>query len=95
MISLSDSFATVVPIGNSLSASSRGRGCARFEIAAWGRGLLGMWSLWIMDEKAHKWSQDEGEFDAVLFLSRNGTQGEAGVGLKPLSVPKFRMLLFA
>ena len=44
-----------------------------------------------------KWSQDEGEFDAVnvMFLSRNGTQGEAGVGLKPLSVPKFRMLLFA
>ena len=36
-----------------------------------------------------------GEFDAVMFLSRNGTQGEAGVGLKPLSVPKFRMLLFA
>ena len=71
MISLSDSFATVVPIGNSLSASSRGRGCARFR---------------------------EGEFDAVdavMFLSRNGTQGEAGVGLKPLSVPKFRMLLFA
>ena len=30
-----------------------------------------------------------------FFLSRNGTQGEAGVGLKPLSVPKFRMLLFA
>ena len=54
-----------------------------------------MWSLWIMDEKAHKWSQDEGEFDAVMFLSRNGTQGEAGVGLKPSSVPKFRMLLFA
>ena len=26
-------------------------------------------------------------FDAVMFLSRNGTQGEAGVGLKPLSVP--------
>ena len=23
-------------------------------------------------------------FDAVMFLSRNGTQGEAGVGLKPL-----------
>ena len=37
---------------------------------------------------------DEGEFDAVMFLSRNGTQGEAGVGLKPLSVPRFRMLLF-
>ena len=54
-----------------------------------------MWSLWIMDEKAHEWSQDEGEFDAVMFLSRNGTQGEAGVGLKPLSMPKFRMLLFA
>ena len=54
-----------------------------------------MWSLWIMDEKAQKWSQDEGDFDAVMFLSRNGTQGEAGVGLKPLSVPKFRMLLFA
>ena len=53
-----------------------------------------MWSLWIMDEKAQKWSQDEGEFDAVMFLSRNGTQGEAGVGLKPLSVPRFRMLLF-
>ena len=35
------------------------------------------------------------EFDAVMFLSRNGTQGEAEVGLKPLSVPKFRMLLFA
>ena len=34
-------------------------------------------------------------FDAVMFLSRNGTQGEAGIGLKPLSVPKFRMLLFA
>ena len=67
MISLSDSFATVVPIGNSLSASSRERGCARFR---------------------------EG-FDAVMFLSTNGTQGEAGVGLKPLSVPKFRMLLFA
>ena len=31
-------------------------------------------------------------FDAVMFLSRNGTRGEAGVGLKPLSVPKFRML---
>ena len=29
-----------------------------------------MWSLWIMDEKAQKWSQDEGEFDAVMFLSR-------------------------
>ena len=68
MISLSDSFATVVPIGNSLSASSRGRGYARFR---------------------------EGEFDAVMFLARNGTQGGAGVGLKPLSVPKFRMLLFA
>ena len=54
-----------------------------------------MWSLWIMDEKAQKWSQNEGEFDAVTFLSRNGIQGEAGVGLKPLSVPKFRMLLFA
>ena len=60
-----------------------------------GPRVLGMWSLWIMDEKAHKWSQDEGEFDAVMFLSRNGTQGEAGVGLNPLSVPKFRMLLFA
>ena len=36
-----------------------------------------------------------GGFDAVMFLSRNGTQGEAGVGLKPSSVPKFRMLLFA
>ena len=34
-----------------------------------------------------------GEFDAVIFLSRNGTQGEAGVGLKLLSVPRFRMLL--
>ena len=54
-----------------------------------------MWSLWIMDEKAQKWSQDEGEFDAVMFLSRSGTQGEAGVGLKPLSAPTFRMLLFA
>ena len=48
-----------------------------------------------MDEKAQRWSQDEGEFDAVMFLSRNGTQGEAGVGLKPLSVLKFRVLLFA
>ena len=48
-----------------------------------------------MDERAQKWSQDEEEFDAVMLLSRNGTQGEAGVGLKPLSVPKFRMLLFA
>ena len=48
-----------------------------------------------MDEKAQKWSQDKGELDAVMFLSRNGTQGEAGVGLKPLYVPKFRMLLFA
>ena len=53
-----------------------------------------MWSLWIMDEKAQKWSQDEGEVDAVTFLSRKGTQDEAGVGLKPLSVPKFSMLLF-
>ena len=48
-----------------------------------------------MDEKAQKWSQDDGEFDAVMFLSRNGTQGEAGVGLKPLSMPKFMMLLSA
>ena len=32
-----------------------------------GPRVLGMWSLWIMDEKAHKWSQDEGEFDAVMF----------------------------
>ena len=52
MISLSDSFATVVPIGNSLSASSRGRGCARFR---------------------------EGEFDAVMFLSRNGTKVRLGL----------------
>ena len=26
-----------------------------------------MWSLWIMDERAHKWSQDEGEFDSFCL----------------------------
>ena len=56
--------------------------------------VSGMWSLWIMDEKAQKRSQDEGEFDAVMIRSRNGTRGEAGVGLKALSVLKFRMILF-
>ena len=58
-----------------------------------GQMVSGMWSLWIMDEKAQKRSQDEGEFDAVMFRSKNGTQGEAGVDLRLLPVPKFRMLL--
>ena len=55
--------------------------------------VSGMWTLWVMDEKAQKRTQDKGEFDAVMVWSRNGTQGKAGVGFKPLSVPKFRMLL--
>ena len=53
----------------------------------------GVWSSWVMDEKAQKRSQAEREFDAVMVRSSNGTQGEAGVGLKHLSVPVFSMLL--
>ena len=55
--------------------------------------MSGMWSLRVMDEKAQKQSKDEGEFDAVMFRSRNCTEGEAGVGLKSSFVPKFRLLL--
>lgn len=46
-----------------------------------------------MDEKAQKRPHDDGEFDAVIYRSSNGTQGEAGVSLRPFPVPKFRVLL--
>ena len=81
---------------SSSHATSSGEGiAAACRNGGVGSRVLSALSICIMDEKVRKWSQDEGEFDAVMFRSRNGTQGEAGVGLKPLSVLKFRMLLFS
>ena len=40
--------------------------------------VSGMWSLCVMDEKAQKRSQDEGEFYAVMFRSRNGIKARPG-----------------
>ena len=80
-------------LSSSHTTQSRGGRAAASRNCGVGRMVSGMWSLWVMDEKAQKRSQDEAEFDAVMFPSRNGTQGEAGAGLKPLSVPKFRTLL--
>ena len=57
------------------------------------RSVLGIWSLLVMDEKAQKRSHDDEKFDAVIFRCRNGTQGEAGVSLRPFPIPKFRVLL--
>ena len=80
-------------LSSSHTKQSREGGAAARCSCGVGAIVSGMGSLWIMDEKAQKRSQDEGEFDAVMFRSRNGTQGEARVRLKHLSVPKFRMLL--
>ena len=39
-----------------------------------------------------KWYHNNEETDAIMLQSRNGTQGEEGLGLKPFIVPTFRVL---
>ena len=58
-----------------------------------GRSALDISPFLAMNEKLQKRFHDDREFDAAMLRSRNDTQGEAGVGLKPLSVTKLRNLL--
>ena len=72
------------------SREGRAAACRNCEV---GQSVSSIWSLLVMDEKAQKRPHDDGEFDAVIFQSRNDTQGEAGMGSNFFPVPKFRMLL--